>query len=105
MLPASPAWTVNPIPMACTQGALGAAQDAAGRHGPAGQPGLDPAQKGDASAAPAGRRTREALSAADRIADALDLAAHETARLQVCAPHACPGDSLQRRLRVGCIAW
>lgn len=66
------------------------AQDAAGRPGAPGAPGADPAQKGEAGAAPAGRRTREALSAADRIADALDLAAHEAARLQACPRYCMP---------------
>ncbi|KAK9845965.1 hypothetical protein WJX81_007060 [Elliptochloris bilobata] len=55
---------------------------AAGRRGAAGQPAQDGAPEGEAGAAAAGRRTREALSAADRIADALDLAAHEAARMQ-----------------------
>ncbi len=50
----------------------------AARRGPDGAAAAD-AQPG---AAPAGRKTREALSAADRIADALDLAAHEAARVQ-----------------------
>ena len=63
------------------------AQDAAGRQG---APGADAAQKGEAGVAPAGRRTREALSAAERIADALDLAAHEAVRLQACARQCMP---------------